>query len=116
LKIDEALGRIKAMMDKEVISRLGAVVNHNKLGFVANAMLVCEIKQAKVVEAGEKLMKVGIVSHCYQRRAFEGWPYNLFGMMHGRNLEDIRRVAEKFVSELGIKSWQLLATAETFKK
>jgi DNA-binding Lrp family transcriptional regulator len=116
LKIDEALWRIKAMMDKGVISRLGAVVNHNKLGFVANAMLVCEVEQDRVVEAGEKLMKVGIVSHCYQRRTFEGWPYNLFGMMHGRNLEDIHRVAKKFVSETGIKSWQLLATAETFKK
>jgi DNA-binding Lrp family transcriptional regulator len=116
LKIDEALGRIKAMMDKGVISRLGAIVNHNKLGFVANAMLVCEVEQGRVVEAGEKLAKVGIVSHCYQRRTFKGWPYNLFGMMHGRKLEDIHRVAEKFVSETGIKSWQLLATAETFKK
>jgi len=116
LKIDEALGRVKVMIDKGVINRLGAVVNHNKLGFKANAMFACEAGKDNIEQLGKELAEVGNVSHCYERITFEGWPYNLFGMMHGRCMEDIHTVAKKFVSERGIKSWQLLATAETFKK
>ena len=116
LKIDEVLSRIEGLIDKGAISRLGAVVNHNKLGFTANAMFVCKAEKDKIEQLGQALARLGNVSHCYERKPFEGWPYNIFGMMHGRSLEEIRHSAEGFVREQGIKSFELLATAATLKK
>jgi DNA-binding Lrp family transcriptional regulator len=114
--IEEVLERIDDMLDRGVIYRVGAVVSHHKLGFTANAMFVCKVCEASVVEAGQKLASCNIVSHCYQRKRFPGWLYNLYGMMHGRSQADIRRVAEKFVRKQGIEKWELLQTAKTLKK
>ena len=107
---------IAEMIDEGVINRLGAMVNHNKLGFTANAMFVCKAKKSRAIEFGEKLAALGIVSHCYQRKTFAGWPYNIFAMMHGSNMEDIRKVVEGFVKKEGIKSFAVLPTAEKLKK
>lgn len=112
----DCLLHIAEMIDEGVISRLGAIVNHNKLGFVANAMFVCKTSEARVVELGSKLAKLNVVSHCYQRKPFPGWPYNLFAMMHGRSEADIRRIAEKFVREQGLEEWEILQTEKTLKK
>jgi len=116
LSIDEVLTRIKKLIDEGAIYRLGAVASHRKLGFVANAMFACEAGPDRIEQLGKSLAGAGNVSHCYERKTFDGWPYNLFGMMHGRSLEDIHEVAKNFVKKNDIKQWQLLATAEEFKK
>ena len=89
---------IEEMVDSGVINRLGAMVNHNKLGFTANAMFACKVEKSRVVKIGEKLAALGIVSHCYERKTFKGWPYNIFAMMHGSDMRDIRKVVERFVT------------------
>jgi DNA-binding Lrp family transcriptional regulator len=61
-------------------------------------------------QAGQKLAEIKIVSHCYQRKTFASWPYNLFAMMHGRSMTDIRRVVDRFVKAEGIGEWELLET------
>ncbi|MFH1372052.1 MAG: hypothetical protein ABII09_12310 [Planctomycetota bacterium] len=106
----DCLLHIAGMLEEGIIYRIGAVVNHHKLGFVANAMFVCKVSGAAVVDIGQKLAKLKIVSHCYQRKPFAGWPYNLYAMMHGRRQTDIRRVVEKFVKSQGLEKWELLAT------
>lgn len=115
-EIYDGLLHIAEMIHSGVISRLGAMVNHNKLGFVANAMFVCGAVGRRIVEVGGKLAKLNIVSHCYQRRAFKGWPYNLYAMMHGRNMKDIQATVKKFVKAEAITDWQLLATKERLRK
>ena len=116
LRIDEVLSRINKMIREGAIRRIGAVVNHNKLGFVANAMFVCGVDEQHIIETGENLAKLNIASHCYQRKPFDGWPYNLFAMMHGRQPADIRQAAEEFVKSHSIEKWELLATKSRLKK
>lgn len=124
LTIDEVLSRIEKMIGRGVIHRIGAVVNHHKLGFTANAMFVCKAEEARAIKVGEKLAKLDIVSHCYERRPirqahgrpFEGWPYNIFGMMHSKDLAEIRATAEGFVKAQKIVQWEMLETTEEFKK
>jgi DNA-binding Lrp family transcriptional regulator len=119
-EIADGLLHIEEMIEEGVISRLGAVVNHHKLGFVANAMFVCEVEESRVIEVGHKLAELKIVSHCYERRPeprrVQGWPYNVFAMMHGRSLKDIRRVVDRFVREEKIRSFEVLATMEKMRK
>jgi len=112
----EVLKIITDMNDKGVIRRIGAVVDHYKLGFVSNVLFVCKISPDKILEVGRKLAGVGMVSHCYQRKTFEHWPYNLFAMMHGRNMDEIRQVITKFVEEEKIESYELLPTVAELKK
>jgi len=111
-EVYDALLHIGEMMQEGIIRRLGAMVNHHKLGFTANAMFVCKVDKARVVKVGQRLAELPIVSHCYERRVFKGWPYNLFAMMHGRSLDEIRKIAEKFAREEHLSNWDLLATAK----
>ncbi len=112
----DSLIHIAGMIQDGVINRLGAMVNHNKLGFTVNAMFACEAKKTRAIEIGEKLAAMKIVSHCYERKKFKGWPYNIFAMMHGSNMGDIRKAVNGFVKKEGIDSFAILPTAEKLKK
>ena len=115
-EIFDGLIHISGMIHSGIINRLGAMVNHNKLGFTANAMFACEVKKSRVDEIGKKLAALQIVSHCYEREIFKGWPYNIFAMMHSSNIKDIHRTVERFVRKDGIKSFAILPTAAKLKK
>ena len=116
LEKQEVLRIIAELIDKGVIRRIAAVLDHHKLGFVANVLFACEVPQDKIIEAGERLARFGIVSHCYERKTFENWPYNLFAMMHGRSMGEIQHVINKFVEAENIDSFELLPTAAELKK
>jgi DNA-binding Lrp family transcriptional regulator len=115
-EVYDGLIHIAGMIQEGVINRLGAMVNHNKLGFTANAMFACKSPKSQAVKIGEKLAAIGIVSHCYERRTFKGWPYNIFAMMHGSNMKGICKVVERFVKKEGINSFAILPTAQKLKK
>jgi DNA-binding Lrp family transcriptional regulator len=112
----DVLRIIRQLIDKGVIRRIAVVVDHRKLGFEASVLFACEVPQSRVIEAGRNLARLRIVTHCYERRTFEGWPYNLFAMMHGGNISRINRVINKFTEAEGISSFQLLPTAAELKK
>ena len=116
LGAEDVLRIITELIDKGVIRRIAAVVDHRKLGFVANVMFAAEVPQDRIVRAGKRLACSGMVSHCYERETFENWPYNLFGMMHGRSMGQIQRVIDKFVEAEKIDSFQLLPTTAELKK
>jgi DNA-binding Lrp family transcriptional regulator len=112
----EVLRVITELIAKGVIRRIAGVVDHRKLGFVANALFAGQVPKNKVIEVGKKLSRLRIVSHCYERKTFEGWPYNLFAMMHGKSMGQIQDVVDRFTRTEGIKSFQLLPTISELKK
>lgn len=116
LQKEDVLRVITALMDKGVIRRIAAVVDHRKLGFVANVLFAGEVPQDRIVQVGQRLACLPIVSHCYERQSFEGWPYNLFAMMHGQNIEQIENAINKFTQAEAIYSFQLLPTEAELKK
>jgi DNA-binding Lrp family transcriptional regulator len=107
---------IETLLNKNVIRRIAAIVDHRKLGFTANLMLCCRIAPEQITTAGERLAKLPIVSHCYQRKTFEGWPYNLYAMMHAGSMGQIQHTIEKFVTNSQINDYELLPTQTEFKK
>ena len=116
LQNKDVLGITRHLIKEGVIRRIAAVVDHRKLGFVASVLFAGEVPQNRVIEVGKKLAHSRIVSHCYQRKTFEDWPYNLFAMMHSRNMNQIQQVINKFTEAQRIKSFQLLPTAAELKK
>lgn len=116
LKTQDVLKITHRLIEKNVIRRIAAVLDYHKLGFDANILFACEVPQEKIAETGEKLAKSEMVSHCYERKTFEGWPYNLFAMMHSRRVEEIQQAVKEFAESQKIKSYQLLQTIEELKK
>jgi DNA-binding Lrp family transcriptional regulator len=107
---------ITELINEGIIRRIAGIVDHRKLGFVANVLFAGEVSQSRVIGVGKRLARFRMVSHCYQRKTFEGWPYNLFAMMHSRNISRIQRVINKFTKAEGIESFQLLPTTAELKK
>lgn len=116
LETEEVLRIIQRLIDKGVIRRIGAVVDHRKLGFVANVLFCSEVPEDRIVEAGQVLARFGMVSHCYERETIADWPYNLYAMMHGKSMGEIQHVINKFTESERIDSFELLPTAAELKK
>lgn len=80
------LGRLEALIDCGAIKRFGVIVRHQELGYRANAMVVWDLADERVDEAGARLGALPFVTLCYRRpRRLPDWPYNLFTMIHGRD-------------------------------
>ena len=109
----EVLGQLKNI---GVIKRISAVLNYRLLGFDANVMFVCKVDESAIAQAGQKLAGYRQVSHCYQRKAFSGFDYNLFGMMHAKGMGEINSMVAEFVGGENITDYQLLTTVKEFKK
>lgn len=107
---------IQTLIEKGVIRRIAGVFDHRKLGITANAMFAGEVAGNRIVGVGRALAGLRIVSHCYERRTFDGWPYNLFAMMHSRNMKEIKAAVNKFIKAKKIGVFIILPTAAELKK
>jgi siroheme decarboxylase len=99
---EEAMSRMKRMLDDGIIRRIGVVPNHYALGYRANGMTVWDVDDDRVDELGERVGRLPFVSHCYRRpRRLPAWPYNLFAMLHARSREDVESMAGQIAGILG---------------
>ncbi len=111
--------RMQAMLDNGQIRRIGAVPNHYKLGYKANAMSVWNVPDNKISELGQQLGALNYVSHCYERPRFlPEWPYNLFAMLHGKSKEEVAEKVQLIVTLLGghCAGYELLYSTKILKK
>jgi len=96
--------------------RYVGTLRHRKLGVRANAMIVWNAPDGKTEELGQSLAQAPEVSHCYARNTIEGFPYTLYSMIHGPDLEACQQVAGRLAAELGVDDYRLLVSLEEFKK
>ncbi|QDX81190.1 AsnC family transcriptional regulator [Denitratisoma sp. DHT3] len=81
---------LERWLDEGLVKRLGVVVRHHELGYIANAMCVWDVPDAVVSELGRRLAGAPGITLCYRRqRALPDWPYNLFCMIHGKAREEV---------------------------
>lgn len=99
-----------------VIKRLGLVVNHHRLGFVHNAMVVWNVDDQQADAAGQMLADTGLVSLCYRRSRAPGWPNNLYCMIHSRSRQEaLQRI--DFLRELpGLSAPTVLFCGKQYKQ
>lgn len=112
----EMFALLAELIELGVIRRIAGVLNHHKLGFTSNIMFAAQVDAEHAIEAGRWLAHSGTVSHCYERQTFEGWPYNLFAMMHGRTMAQIQHTIDRLTETLPIRSFELLPTLAELKK
>ena len=98
---EELLARVRSMLERGVIRRIGAVPNHYAIGYTANGMSVWDIHDDAIDMVGEWLGSLPAVTHCYRRpRRLPDWPYNLFAMVHGRSHEAVRDQLNEIAARL----------------
>jgi len=115
----DVLQRLRQLIQKGIIGRFGAVVRHRELGFVANAMAVWDIPDAKVADVGRSLATYPFVTLCYQRsRRPPTWPYNLFCMIHGRDRVTVVEQIGRLKRDLGLDHlpYAVLFSRQRFKQ
>lgn len=98
------------------LRRIGAIVNHFKIGLGAGAMVVWHVESEHVQEVGEILAKFEEVSHAYERHISENWPYNVYTMVHAKSAEDIRQIVLQMSQACGISNYRILSTEKELKK
>lgn len=95
--------------------RFGAILRHQNAGFPCNAMVCFRIVDSRksevgwgsnvilsgeatkdpvkscdlIAQAGSLLASNPHISHCYERPSFEGFPYNVYAMMHANSAEQL---------------------------
>lgn len=99
---EEVMARFARLVDRGVIRRIGAVPNHYRLGYTANAMSVWDVTDAEVDTLGPRVGALPFVTHCYRRpRRPPLWPYNLFAMVHGRDRAETEAAVAEIARLLG---------------
>jgi DNA-binding Lrp family transcriptional regulator len=94
--------RMRRMLERGVIRRIGAIPNHYKLGLNSNGMSVWNVDDDRLVELGAQVGRLDFVSHCYERpRHLPLWPYNLFAMVHGHNRDEVMAKVEQISKLVG---------------
>lgn len=114
--VEKVITCANRLLNAEVTRRFGAVLRHQKAGFVANAMGVWQVNPERAAEVGEIMARFKEVSHCYQRPTLPDWPYNLFTMIHGKTAEDCGEVMKKISVATGVKTYSMLFSTVELKK
>ena len=107
---------LQKLTERGVIRRFGATLRHQKSGYQANAMTAWQVEEDRIEEVGKIMAAFRAVSHCYRRDPAEGWPYNLYTMIHGKSEADCKTTAKKMAEKSGVQTYQLLFSRQELKK
>lgn len=113
----EVLELLGSLKDAGIIRRFGATLRHQKAGYGHNAMVAWRVDDPEAaLRVGEVMAARPEISHCYIRRTYPQWKYNLYTMIHGKNPGDTNRVVEELERETGVTDHQTLASLRELKK
>lgn len=112
----ELLAILESFIDRKLMRRFAAVMNHRTAGFKANAMGVWAVPEKDLEAIGPQMAGFAAVSHCYRRPTYEDWPYTVFTMVHGRSARDCEATIDAIASETGIDEYTLLWSIKEYKK
>ena len=101
---------------RAALRRFSAVLRHREAGFKANGMVVWKASPAECLGAGPLMATFAKVSHCYQRPAFDDWPYSLFTMIHGRTPEEVQECIAALQDATGLPEYRVLYSSVEYKK
>lgn len=98
----EVIELLSAWLREGVIKRMGVIVRHRSLGYDANAMVVWDVPDDRVSDAGRRMSAFEFVTLCYRRPRRQHWPYNLFCMIHGKERETVMAQTELLAQGCGL--------------
>lgn len=109
------INRLIELQSEGVIRRFGAFVRHRKLGYTFNGMTVWNAEDAEAFEIGQSFAALPYVSHCYERARAEGWPYNVYAMVHAKTQDELDAYVLEMKELSGLDARVILSVKE-YKK
>jgi len=113
---EELLSILRKWKKKGRLRRIGAIVNHFKIEIGAGAMVVWRVEPERIEEIGRMLAGFEQVSHAYERRTAENWPYNLYTMVHATSPQEAREIVGRMSAASGVSDYRILDTQRELKK
>ena len=111
------IDKIAELKQQGLIKRFGMVLRHHELGYSANCMVVWDVPDEQVDQVAEQLASEPCVTLCYQRPRRDGWPYNLFCMIHGKAREQVEAQLAQIIAKYHFTfAHQLLFSCRRFKQ
>ncbi|MGQ3328680.1 MULTISPECIES: siroheme decarboxylase subunit beta [Halorubrum] len=116
--IDDVLAAVDRLLADGCIKRIGCIVNHVVTGFTNNCMVVWDVPDDELDDRGEAVGSLPYVTLCYHRprRTEQGWEYNLFTMIHGREAEAVDAKIDELAADHLPFSHERLYSTETLKQ
>jgi DNA-binding Lrp family transcriptional regulator len=84
------------------LRRFGVIVRHHEAGFSHNAMTVFDVADDVVDACGELLAAQPGITLAYRRERADGWRYNLYCMVHGRDRADVAAAIDAAAERSGL--------------
>lgn len=110
------LKKINHYKEKGHVRRLGAVLDHKKLGLIFNPLIVMNIPEEEIEKAGEFISSFSEVTHCYQRSPHPDFLYNLYAMLHCSSLKKCKEFVEEIMGSIKVNYYELLYSNRELKK
>ena len=98
------------------LRRIGSIVDHFKVGLSGGAMVAWRVEPERIEQVGTKLAGFREVTHAYERKIAENWPYNLYTMVHGADIQDVEQIVKRMSQACGVSDYRILATQKELKK
>jgi DNA-binding Lrp family transcriptional regulator len=74
------------------------------------------VAESRIEEVGPRMAAFKAVSHCYRRDPTEGWPYNLYTMIHATDAQACRATARRMAKATGVTEYIQLFSQRELKK
>lgn len=116
IRTDEFIDILSGWKDSGKLRRIGAIVNHFRIGLSGGAMVVWQVESDRVEEVGKILASFPQVSHAYERPASENWPFNVYTMVHGAEMGDVDKTIKSMSDASGVTNYRQLTTERELKK
>ncbi len=116
LSAQAVLERLRAMLARGEVRRLGASIAHRNAGIAANVMCVWRVPSEQVEAFAREAVRVPAITHCYERAASPAWPYNVYTMIHGHTQADCEAVIKDLCRLTGQQDYVALLSTREFKK
>jgi len=114
--VDQILAILKNWKKDGRLRRVGAIVNHFKVGLQSGAMVVWQVEPDRIEEVGKLFAFFPEVSHAYERISSRPWPFNLYTMVHGADQDAVVATVKKMSDRSGVENYRLLETIRELKK
>lgn len=113
---DELIIRLREFKQQGKIRKMGAVLQHREVGYKSNVLCVWEVLPRDMDAVAGNMCKHPAVSHCYDRDAAPGWPYNVYTMIHGHSRQECELIAQELAKENNLSNRKMLFTVREWKK
>ena len=98
------------------LRRIGSIVDHFKVGLSAGAMVAWRVEPERIEQVGTTLAGFKEVTHAYERKTAENWPYNLYTMVHGADIQEVEQIVKRMSQACKISDYRILTTKRELKK